>query len=139
MDSKRKQGEKASEHQNWGHNQDQHISNNIKNAVSAQGADAHERRQGFKVLAKGVDTHKIGEHIGKSQDKCHTEGDLKESESCKKEESSSDEESVSDSKVSSDEEESEESVESNHNGCSCYSEKCDYYPHECQLFYIDDG
>ena len=138
MDHKIKQ--KASEHQNCGHNQDQHTSKKIKIAirrsqrlkVSAQGADAHERR----VLAKDADTQKMGEHIRKSQDKCHTEGDRKKSESSKKEVSSSDEEFESDSNVSSDEEEIEQS---NHNGCGCYSEKCDYYPHECQIFYVDDG
>ena len=99
---------------------------------SAQGADAHERR----VLAKDADTHKIGEHIRKSQDKCHTEGDRKKTESSKKEESSSDEEFESDSNVSSDEEEIEQS---NHNGCGCCGDKCDFYPDECEIFYVDDG
>ena len=135
MDHKIKQ--KASEHQNCGHNQDQHTSKKIKIAirrsqrlkVSAQGADAHERT---RVLAKDADTHKIR----KSQDKCHTEGDRKKSESSKKEVSSSDEEFESDSNVSSDEEEIEQS---NHNGCGCYSDKCEFHPDECQLFYVDDG
>ena len=69
MDRNFKQGEKVSEHQNWGHNQDQHTSRKIKMAINRrqhlkvsaqQGADAHERRQRLKVLAKDADTHKIG-------------------------------------------------------------------------------
>ena len=63
MDRKRKQGEKASKHQNRGHNQDQYMSKNIKNA--------NKRRKRFKLLAKGADVFKIGERIGKIQDNCH--------------------------------------------------------------------